>query len=147
MQRRIYFLIVLFCFFAFQFSKAQTTSIGRQRLLMGFNWRFSQTDTVGADKTEFNDSKWRTLNLPHDWSIENEFLENAPTTGRGGYLPTGVGWYRKHFALPKSASAKNVCIEFDGVYQRSDRCSGRYDNRCRRQTLGSVVGRKLRCTF
>ena len=78
------------------------------------------TDTVGATQDNFNDNKWRTINLPHDWSIENEFIENAPTTGRGGYLPTGIGWYRKHFAFPRSASEKSVWIEFDGVYQNSD---------------------------
>ena len=60
------------------------------------------------------------FNLPHDWSIENEFREDAPTTGRGGYLPTGIGWYRKHFIMRASDAAKNVWIEFDGVYQNSD---------------------------
>jgi beta-galactosidase len=92
----------------------------RQRLLMDANWKFSQTDTTGADKPSFNDSKWRILNLPHDWSIENTFNQNAPTSGGGGYLPTGIGWYRKHFVLPKSVVSKNIWIEFDGVYQNSD---------------------------
>lgn len=92
----------------------------RQRLLMDANWKFSQTDTIGADKLSFNDSKWRTLNLPHDWSIESEFIQSSATGGGGGYLPTGVGWYRKHFTLPASALKNNVWIEFDGVYQNSD---------------------------
>lgn len=92
----------------------------RQRLLMDANWKFSQTDTVGADKPSFNDSRWRTLNLPHDWSIESEFMQNTPTGGGGGYLPTGVGWYRKRFTLSASALKNNVWIEFDGVYQNSD---------------------------
>lgn len=92
----------------------------RQRLSMDAGWKFSQTDTAGADKPAFNDSKWRTLDLPHDWSIESEFIQNAPTGGGGGYLPTGVGWYRKKFTLPASALKKNVWIEFDGVYQNSD---------------------------
>lgn len=92
----------------------------RQRLLMDFNWKFSQTDTIGADKFGFNDTRWRILNLPHDWSIENEFIKEASTGGGGGYLPTGIGWYRKHFALSKSALLKSVWIEFDGVYQNSD---------------------------
>jgi beta-galactosidase len=92
----------------------------RQRLLMDAGWKFSQTDTAGADKPSFNDSKWRTLNLPHDWSIENAFVQTAPTGGGGGYLPTGIGWYRKHFVLPKSSLSKTVWVEFDGVYQNSD---------------------------
>jgi beta-galactosidase len=92
----------------------------RQRLSMDFNWKFSQTDTVGANQANFNDSKWRVLNLPHDWSIENEFVQNATTGGGGGYLPTGIGWYRKRIVLPKSVLSKSVWIEFDGVYQNSD---------------------------
>jgi beta-galactosidase len=83
-------------------------------------WKFSQTDTAGADKPGFNDSQWRTLDLPHDWSIEGDFDSTAPTRGGGGYLPTGVGWYRKHFILPKAAAGKTDWIEFEGVYQNSD---------------------------
>ena len=49
----------------------------RQRLLMDINWKFSQTDTTDAMKPGFNDSKWRTLNLPHDWSIEGSFKQET----------------------------------------------------------------------
>lgn len=115
---------VKFCFVCllliFLINAAAAPANDRQRLLMDFNWKFSQTDTISADKTEFNDTKWRLLNLPHDWNIENEFIQSAPTGGGGGYLPTGVGWYRKHFVLPKSALSKSIWIEFDGVYQNSD---------------------------
>ena len=117
---RKYILLSTIIFFVHPFNICIAQKNPRQRLLMDFNWKFSQTDTIGADKTEFNDSKWRTLNLPHDWSIENEFIQNAPTGGGGGYLPTGIGWYRKHFNLPKSALSQSVWIEFDGVYQNSD---------------------------
>ena len=87
---------------------------------MDANWKFSLTDTVGADKAGFSDSQWRTLDLPHDWSIEGDFDSAAHTGGGGGYLPTGVGWYRKHFILPKEAAGKIQWIEFEGVYQNSD---------------------------
>ena len=92
----------------------------RQRLLMDAAWKFSLADTIGADKPTFNDSKWRTLDLPHDWSIENEFIQTATTGGGGGYLPTGIGWYRKHLVLPKNVLSKSIWVEFDGVYQNSD---------------------------
>jgi beta-galactosidase len=92
----------------------------RQRLSMDIGWKFSLTDTIGAVKPSFNDSKWRTLNLPHDWSIEGEFSDRHPTGGGGGYLPTGVGWYRKHFNITADQLKKDVWIEFDGVYQNSD---------------------------
>ncbi|MEI9945346.1 MAG: glycoside hydrolase family 2 TIM barrel-domain containing protein [Chitinophagaceae bacterium] len=118
MRKLILLLTAAFFIQLFNYVNAQNND--RQRLLMDFNWKFLQTDTISADKTSFNDSKWRTLNLPHDWSIENEFIQNTPTGGGGGYLPTGIGWYRKHFVLPKSALSKSVWIEFDGVYQNSD---------------------------
>jgi hypothetical protein len=71
----------------------------RQHLLMDYNWKFIQSDVKDAEKPELDDSGWRTLNVPHDWSIEGEFKEDAVATGLGGYLPTGVGWYRKQFNL------------------------------------------------
>lgn len=117
-MRRIVLLLTVVVFF--QLSNCFAQDNNRQRLLMDLNWKFSQADTIGADKTVFNDSKWRVLNLPHDWSIESEFIQNTPTGGGGGYLPTGIGWYRKHFNLPKSSISKSVWIEFDGVYQNSD---------------------------
>ncbi|HEY6504895.1 MAG TPA: glycoside hydrolase family 2 TIM barrel-domain containing protein [Chitinophagaceae bacterium] len=111
-------LLIAPVFFAFSVCYGQTSP--RKKINIDDNWKFSQTDTAGGDKASFNDSKWRTLNLPHDWSIENAFTQTAPTGGGGGYLPTGVGWYRKHFVLPKSVVAKNIWVEFDGVYQNSD---------------------------
>ena len=92
----------------------------RQHLLIDKGWKFSLSDTTRAEQPAFNDSKWRTLDLPHDWSIESGFLQDAATGGGGGFVPTGVGWYRKHFILPASAMRKEVTIEFDGVYQNSD---------------------------
>ena len=53
--------------------------------------------------------------MPHDWSIEGPFDQNAPTLGNGGYLPAGVGWYRKHFTLPAALQGKRIFVEFDGV--------------------------------
>lgn len=113
-------LLSIFVFVIQSFITCVAQSSDRRRLLMDFNWKFSQTDTIDAWKAAFNDSKWRTLDLPHDWSIENEFVQNAATGGGGGYLPAGTGWYRKHFNLPRSAVSKSVWIEFDGVYQNSD---------------------------
>ncbi len=79
---------------------------------------------MGDDSTSINadydDSKWRSLNLPHDWSIESDFKKEFPATNQGGALPGGIGWYRKTFTLPVSAKDKNVNIEFDGVYRNSE---------------------------
>jgi beta-galactosidase len=92
----------------------------RQRVLMDYNWKFIQSDIKEAEKPDFDDTKWRTLNLPHDWSIEGEFKEDAITKGPGGYLPTGIGWYRKRFNLPSVDKGQQFWIEFDGVYMNSD---------------------------
>ncbi len=94
----------------------------RARTLLSFDdgWLFFKGDATGADQSTFADAAWRALNVPHDWSIEGPFDMNAPTTGRGGYLPAGVGWYRKHFSLPQTLSSKRVFIEFDGVMANSD---------------------------
>ena len=92
----------------------------RQHILIDNNWKFIQSDVKDAEKPDFNDSNWRTLHLPHDWSIEGEFKEDAATKGNGGYLPTGIGWYRKIISVHENMKEKEVWIEFDGVYMNSD---------------------------
>jgi beta-galactosidase len=91
----------------------------RQQFDFDAGWKFSPGDVQGAEATAFDDSQWRQLDLPHDWSIEGPYSQNAPTGGGGGYLPTGVGWYRKHFTPPQSAAGRTVWVEFDGVYENS----------------------------
>jgi beta-galactosidase len=101
------------------FAKSDDLS-GRERLLMDSGWLFFKGDANGADKADFNDTNWRKLDIPHDWSIEGPFGEKEPTGGKGGYAPTGIGWYRKHFRLPDSYKGKQITIEFDGVYENSE---------------------------
>jgi beta-galactosidase len=91
----------------------------RQRLLMDYGWKFTRGDPAGAEASAFDDAGWRPVDLPHDWSIEGPYDSAAATTGRGGYLPTGIGWYRRSFT-PRAPRGSRVTIEFDGVYQNSD---------------------------
>lgn len=84
------------------------------------NWRFNLGDTAIASESEFVDSTWRTLDLPHDWSIEADFSETNPATPGGGALPGGIGWYRKTFTVDKTDEGKRVYIDFDGVYRNSE---------------------------
>ncbi len=84
------------------------------------DWRFNCGDVPHAEQPQFNDNAWRRLNVPHDWSIEGPFSETNKTGGAGGFLPSGVGWYRKHLTLPKGSAGKVVRVEFDGVMQNSD---------------------------
>jgi beta-galactosidase len=92
----------------------------RERLLFTENWQFKLGDAENAQDTSFDDSAWRQLDLPHDWSIEGEFNEKNPAGVGGGALPGGVGWYRKTFSLQEADSGKLFYIDFDGVYHNSD---------------------------
>jgi beta-galactosidase len=83
-------------------------------------WRFNLGDVTNGQAPDLDDTKWRALNLPHDWSIEGEFSEKNPAGFGGGALPGGLGWYRKIFMLPASANGKSVFIDFDGVYRNSE---------------------------
>jgi beta-galactosidase len=85
-------------------------------------WAFFQGDAAGAEKPDFNTSSWRKLDVPHDWSIEGDFRQDAATTGSGGWLPSGVAWYRKEITVPADAEGKRVWVEFDGVMANSDVC-------------------------
>src|SRR6266850_3411137 len=84
------------------------------------DWRFFKGDVTGAERPDFDDAAWRRLDVPHDWSIEGPFDKNNPTGGAGGFLPAGVGWYRKHFALPTETRDRRVFVDFDGVMANSD---------------------------
>ncbi|HYX06145.1 MAG TPA: beta galactosidase jelly roll domain-containing protein, partial [Bacteroidales bacterium] len=85
-----------------------------------YNWKFQLADsTLDASAPDFNDASWRTLNLPHDWSIEGTFSKDNPAGVGGGALPGGIGWYRKTFKIPASDEGKQIFIDFDGVYQHS----------------------------
>jgi beta-galactosidase len=91
----------------------------RQNDLFDFGWRFHLGAAQSPETPAFDDSTWRSLDLPHDWSIEGPYDPNAPAGGSGGYLPTGLGWYRKTFLLPEGARGRRVSVQFDGVYEHS----------------------------
>jgi len=96
----------------------------RIRESFDFGWKFRKGDFPGAEMPHFSESGWRTLDLPHDWSIEGPLDEKEPSSFCGAYLPTGIGWYRKRFHLPDSYpdsyKDKKLTVEFDGVYQLSE---------------------------
>ena len=98
-----------------------TAATAQSRKVTSFDndWRFMKGDVAEAQSVTFNDSKWRTLNVPHDWSIEGENLKDNPGGGSIGYFPMGTGWYRKSFNVPGFSKNKVYTIEFDGVYMNS----------------------------
>ena len=105
-MQRIYFHIP-FVFFLF----LHLSVYAQVRSEIDFNkgWRFYFGDDSTAKDVLYNDSKWRKLSLPHDWSIESDFINEAPATNQGGSLPGGIGWYRKTFVAPSNAANKK-CV-------------------------------------
>jgi beta-galactosidase len=89
----------------------------RERELFDNGWRFHLGDVAQAQSTALADKDWRSVDLPHDWSIEGPYsIRNASGTG---FLPGGIAWYRKAFQLPLSTRGRKVSIRFDGVYRDS----------------------------
>lgn len=81
------------------------------------NWKFNLGDASGAEEAAFNDSRWESVNLPHDYSIEQEYTSQGEA--ESGYLLGGTGWYRKNFTVDKELEGKKVRIEFGGVYMNA----------------------------
>lgn len=82
------------------------------------NWKFILSETPEAIKSTYNDSKWQSINLPHDWSVKGRLSPSLASCT--GYLPGGIGWYRKILHIPKSKLGEKVYLYFEGVYNRSE---------------------------
>lgn len=97
-----------------------STQTKRETIKFTKDWKFILDDNSMFKDSSFDDSGWRVLNLPHDWSVEGEFSSKNPASPGGGALPGGTGWYRKTFSLPVNDKDKLLFIDFDGVYQKSE---------------------------
>jgi beta-galactosidase len=91
----------------------------RERLLFDHDWRFLLGDPAGAESPTYDAAGWRTVDLPHDWSIEGKIDPKSPVGGSGGYFPAGVGWYRRTLTVPATWSGKRVSVEFEGIYMNA----------------------------
>jgi beta-galactosidase len=116
----------------------------REQLLFDFDWRFqfghgtdpardlgfgngqgdfAKTGEFDFAKAKFDDSKWRTLNLPHDWAVELPFVHDDVQSSHGykpvgrRYPETSVGWYRRSFDIPASDLGRRISIGFDGAFR------------------------------
>ena len=91
-----------------------SSSTGRKALNFNRDWKFAKGDVSGAERSDFDDSSWEEVRLPHDWAIAGPF--NPAENGYAGKLPwKGVGWYRKTFTLDGLNGGKRVYFDFDGV--------------------------------
>lgn len=107
-----------FLFVLFISSSAMLNAQDSRAILFNSGWLFLKSEAKGAEKISFDDSDWRHVELPHDWSIEGPFSDQwASGTG---YLPGGIGWYRKKFTLSPELKKKQVYLYFDGVYKNSE---------------------------
>lgn len=81
-------------------------------------WKFILHDEKDAYQVSYNDNNWQAVQLPHDWSIK-EPLSPAWASCMG-YLPGGIGWYRKTLYIPKDKQFQRIYFYFEGVYNRSE---------------------------
>ena len=91
-----------------------------EKLKFDYDWKFSLGDHPDAFKVDFNDSNWRSIDIPHDFSIEQPFDSLNPSGTGGAYAYGGIGWYRKHFVIPEKYRGKRFEIQFNGVYRNAE---------------------------
>ncbi len=126
------------------FGEMQAALAPRERLLFDFGWKFqlgngadpardqgfgygqgdfAKTGDFKFAKAGFDDSKWRTLNLPHDWAVELPFIRDEALNSHGykplgrRYPETSVGWYRREFEIPASDAGRRITVDFDGAFR------------------------------
>ena len=114
--RQMVFAAMFACFASIPMSAA-TANPPRQELPADAGWKFYLGDASGAESSSFADGSWRTVDLPHDWSIESKPDKENPSGAGGGFFPGGIGWYRKTFHAPAEWKGQRVSVEFDGVYR------------------------------
>lgn len=92
----------------------------RRTVSFDADWRFYQGDVLNGQGVQTEDAAWKSVSVPHDWAIAGPIRQDAHTGGAGGFAPSGVSWYRKHFRIPQADAGKHVFLEFDGVMAHSD---------------------------
>ena len=125
-------------------AEASAAVAPREQLLFDFGWKFqfgngcdpardlgfgnsqgdfAKTGEFEFAKGKFDDSKWRALNLPHDWAVELPFVHDEVQSSHGykpvgrRYPETSVGWYRRAFEIPASDLGRRIWVEFDGAFR------------------------------
>lgn len=123
--------LIAIMMFAMLASCVQTEkNIARTRSF-DLDWRFTRDSVAGAEQPGFDDSKWRELDLPHDWSIEDlpvqvegktvgPFSKDSPGAAATGHTIGGTGWYRKTFTLNVADTGKLLSVYFGGAYMETD---------------------------
>ncbi len=98
---------------------AASSDSPRLELAADAGWKFLLGDPSGAEAPAFPDQSWRSVQLPHDWSIESAPDKNNPSGSGGGFFPNGTGWYRKTFGASPDWKGRRVGVAFDGIYRNA----------------------------
>jgi beta-galactosidase len=128
---------LFFCLLLYNDSNSQT--IESRITLFNFGWRFHRGGALGAESPGFDDTSWRQIDLPHDWSIEDlpgtesPYNPAAISQVNGGFTTCGTGWYRKTFTVQAGQGGRLFHLQFDGVYMNADvwlngKCPTRLEN-------------------
>lgn len=132
LNKKYMLCLALMCFTCLIDIYGQTINTSVNRFItFDNNWKFKKGLLDEAKNQKFNDRDWRTLDLPHDWSIEDltnvstdsvigPFSKKSAGKNASAYTVGGKAWYRKTFVTDKNMVGKNVYIQFDGVYMNSD---------------------------
>jgi len=108
MKNYLQFLSIAIVLFIGIGMSAKAQEIIRRKQVFDYDWKFFLGDSPTASANDFDDTSWRDLDLPHDWSVE------------GKPVPAGVGWYRKTFNVDSAWKGKRLSIYFGGVYMNSE---------------------------
>lgn len=120
----------LICFFLFLTGNLNAQN-PRYEALFDDGWKFLRGDVPGAEKLKYNDKSWKSVDLPHDWSVEDlpdqqpdkvvgPFSKESPGATSTGYFMGGTGWYRKTFVQGTETKGMITYLNFDGVYMDCD---------------------------
>lgn len=110
------FTLLVATFLTFSSLSGQVSFGEPQKINEG--WKFQKGDIKEASAPGFDDSRWRTVDLPHDWSAEGPY---SPTLASAtGYLPGGIAWYRKKLEIPEEKKGEKVFVYFEGIYRNGE---------------------------
>lgn len=125
-KKHLVFVVLAMIVAACSMPKPVISESPREKNLFDSDWKFYRGDVENGELTGFDDSNWRTIDLPHDWSIEDLPGTSSPFDSLaiwgidGGYLTGGIGWYRKSFGISENLADKKISICFDGIYMNAD---------------------------
>ncbi len=117
MKNKLFFVSLFLCLITLSLSAQETKDI-RMSELFNFGWKFSMGDLKDAEKVQFDDNQWKTLDLPHDFQINQPWDKSA--NGARGFKRMETAWYRKTFKANPEWKGKKVYVDFEGIMLTGD---------------------------